>query len=185
MKKTNTQPDQPANTAGEWTKGEMVMKAGADNEHAFGKGRKTFDLKIGDNWICRVSGDNGFEEAKANAGRIVECWNGYDKLQGDIQKMSESFATMTTLQQNGFKENQKLKADNEDLKKQLNAESDYQYAQRQEIEALKEAIQNILADYNETAAHYTNDKGEKMIQLEIKESTFESLKAAISKHSVK
>lgn len=68
-------PDQPSNTVGEWTKGEMKVVKTLNKEYPF-EILNTSEFTT----MARVTTLNKSGSAKANAARIVECWNLHDVL---------------------------------------------------------------------------------------------------------
>lgn len=62
--------------------------------------------------LCTLYSDPMDEETKANAARIVQCWNGWDELQAEKDKYVE-------VANANAKDALKLKAENEALRKQV------------------------------------------------------------------
>jgi hypothetical protein len=92
MKKTNTQPDQPANTVGEWTKTKLHISNSpvtqSDLSKLYFKSVKN-TKSIGGSIICNAFGATK-EEGEANAARIVETWNNYDQVKADNRQLLEA-----------------------------------------------------------------------------------------------
>lgn len=71
------------------------------------------DIETNDGRLCSVySGEEAPENNKANAARIVECWNGHDQLQKDKKLWYDRWAQTEN-------EKDKFVTDNEALKKQV------------------------------------------------------------------
>lgn len=122
-----------ANTVGEWTKGKLFVNwhGHPDNGRIQIGTEKDYILEMysndepyeGEDYISP-------EEGKANAARIVECWNGYDVIKMQLKLTDQQAA--------------EYGRENEALKEELETGANQYAAKVMENEALKSANRELL-----------------------------------------
>lgn len=138
--------------------------------------------------ICEVTAGSLNKDGKANAARIVECWNGYDGLKKENERLNKSIDGL--LETGGSKlsnqQYQLLKAENEKVKnwwheaQELAGQMTKVASEHEkEIEALRAANRELLKELNQFV-HSVEHEG--VINGRVARSV-ENAKKTISKHS--
>lgn len=132
-----TQPVQPSIDTVGWTKGKAETEYSLDG---------SVFIKCGERYIAIAQSEDGETnpEDKANAERIVECWNGYEGLKYERDAHKTNWEVCLRMYDLSTKREQALKAENEALKEARSESMKHIANLNGEITELKEALKELI-----------------------------------------